>query len=129
MNSVPILSGVWHCMSALDLRQMIEEAKAEAKAEAKEAGCRAIIPRATDLCTADLDGQQCDPRIHAGSPGWDGRWDTVCEVIRDVQLHHHHVGRVYIEGGFDGASSRRSHDEGDYEPSISTWEVTVWERG
>jgi len=113
--------------SAAELRTAIANAKREALKDAQACGCKRIFPRDTNLATTDSRGQ-CDPRVEAEGPGFDGRWESVVELVQEVERSYPNVTSVYISGGFDGAESKAFYEACDYEPLIGEWTVEVWER-
>ena len=93
-----------------------------ARREALGQGWKRVKSRGTFLCTADRDGQ-CWPMREAEEIRWDGTLKQIQAVIEKVEVDHPSVLTVYIAGGFNG------YDYGyDYEPSVSSWDVTVWTR-
>lgn len=122
------MKGKWHFTNIQDLKAAITKARQEAEEEAKMcATC--IFPRGMNLSTAGQGGSQCPPREEANCPGWKRTWKEVAEVVADVEANYPHVRQVYISGGYDGADSIRSRWVDDnYDPWVSSWGVTIWER-
>ena len=49
-------------------------------------------------------------------------------MVVEVEKKHPEVAKVVVEGGYDGADTLQGREDGDYEPWVASWQVTVWEK-
>lgn len=103
-------------------------AEVQARAEAREVGSAFVRSRGTFLCTANDRGDQCAPAPEAEAQEWDGTKAEIEHLVDDVQVRHPEVVEIYVAGGFDSAERLTDFNNGDYEPWVSSWHVTVWRR-
>lgn len=122
------MSGTWHFSSLKQLNEAIANERAKALKDA-EGQFKCIYSRGTMLSTCKADGEQCEPAIEADPYLWKRTWKSIAELVALVLAKYPHVAQVYISGGYDGADSVRDRWEyGNYEPWVSSWQVTVWSR-
>jgi hypothetical protein len=125
-----IMSGNWHFTSIKDLKAAITAAREQAEDQARQQWTfPCFFARGMNLATSDHQGGQCSPRVAAECPVWRRTWKEVTKLVADVEANHPHVMEVYIEGGYDGADSIHARwVDGDYQPWVGSWFVTIWER-
>lgn len=88
-------------------------------------GC--VMSRGTFLCTLDARGQG-GPRPEAEAHSWGGSLKEIKELVALVETQYPEVTEVYLGGGYDIADSPRHYQDGDYEPSVTSWSLTLWTR-
>jgi hypothetical protein len=123
-----IMSGNWHFTSISKLNDSITAARKEAEDEARKF-YPSVRDRGYFLATADCRGP-CRPREEADDDvsRWRRTWAEVVKLVADVEAKHPHVMKVYISGGYDGAGHHYRWTNGEYEPWVESWNVTIWER-
>jgi len=87
---------------------------------------RCVFSRGTWLSTADAKGNQCDPSPEAACHKWNGSKKEIDMLISFVKGNYPDVARIYISGGYDGATSLTAYYNEDYEPWVSYWSEDVW---
>lgn len=120
--------GRWHQTNIRNLKEAIKEARASADEEAR--GQHPWVrSRGTFLATLDFARNQCRPFVEAEAVFWRGTWKEITDAVRLVIDQHPNVAEVYIAGGYDGAESYNAlWVDDNYEPWVSSWNVTVWTR-
>jgi len=119
-------TGKWYFNSITAIKDAVAEARAEAIKDARGYPC--VYSRGTFLATIDPDGQ-CAPAPEAECPVWKGSMREINELVDEVLKDYPKVTEIYIAGGYDGADSPIAYREwGDYDPWVSAWSVTIWER-
>ena len=120
-----------HFPKFADLRDAVKQARDYARHTATKDGRAAGMPfvrsRGTFLATLDGHGQS-RPYPEAEAIEWDGTQRDIDKSIALVEADYPDVTEVYIAGGFDTASTLQGFNDGDYEPWMSSWQVTVWTR-
>ncbi len=121
------MSGNWHFTSIKDLKAAITAAREQAEDQARKF-YPSVRDRGYRLATASCRGP-CRPREEADDVSiWRRTWAEVAKLVADVEAKHPHVMEVYISGGYDGADHNDRWTNGEYEPSVESWIVTIWER-
>lgn len=115
-------------LTATGIRAFVQDERDAARKEATESGYKVIRSRGTFLCTADHRGDQCRPSEEAGCPKWKGTISEIHKLLYMIAKDYPNVAEVYISGGYDGGDSLRDIWDGDYEPWISAWHLTIWKR-
>ncbi len=123
------MSGNWHFTSISKLNDAITAARKEAEDLARKF-YPSVRDRGYFLATSDHQGRQCRPREAADDDvsRWRRTWAEVTKLVADVEAKHPHVMTVYMSGGYDGAGHHYYWMHGEYEPSVESWEVTIWKR-
>jgi hypothetical protein len=98
-----------------------------ARDDGRAAGMPFIRSRGTFLATLDARGQAL-PYPEADAIEWRGTRTEIEDAIALVTAKYPDVTEVYIAGGFDTAARLQDFTDGDYEPWMSSWNVTVWTR-
>lgn len=112
--------------SFAEIKNEVYDARKEAVKEAHRA-YKFAVSRGTFLATLNQFGQ-CDPRPEAECPAWRGTLKEIKNLITLVEAKYPDVTKIYIAGGYDGSNSLYDYNLGEYEPWVSSWEVTVWKR-
>ena len=122
------MSGTWHFSSLKQLNEAIAKQRDDALREARNQ-FKCVFSRGTMLSTCKSNGEQCEPAVEADPHLWKRTWKEIAELVALVLDKYPLAAEVYISGGYDGSDSVRGRwTDGNYEPWISSWEVTVWSR-
>lgn len=114
-------------LTSIGIRAFVGEEREAAKKDA-ECDYKVVRSRGTFLCTSNFAGAQCEPSAEATCPKWSGNISEVRDLLAVVERFYPEVAEIYISGGYDGADSLTDMFEGKYDPWVSNWHLTVWER-
>lgn len=118
--------GKWKFKSLNELWEEVKKAREEARREALDFRMPFIWSRGLILSTRDKKGDQCSPWPEAEGCTWKNMREIKGLVKRIEEGQFKDVEEIYISGGFDTADSMQDYRDGNYEPWISSWSVTVW---
>jgi len=96
----------------------------------KEARAESPFPksRGTFLGTSNERGG-CHPVYEGEAIEWDGTKKSLDALVALVIAEYPQATTVYVMGGYDGYETFADQlEHGDYDPSVSVWEVTYWTR-
>jgi hypothetical protein len=113
-----------------EIQEAVRAARADAEREARKAcGRGTFVSRGSSFRGIDAKGDVV--LGEAESWMWAGTGKALVEAIDEVRYDLKRTGAVAlsIEGGFNFAENPRALADGEYDPWVSEWSVTVWKRG
>ena len=110
------------------LKEAVTCARDTAAVEARR--CAPFVwSRGTWFITAGTGNQgRVRPCDESGGHYWRGTKQEITKLISEVLLSYPEVQEIVLQGGYDGGQQMSDRDDGNYEPWVSEWEVTLWKR-
>lgn len=112
--------------SLSEIKSAVQEARAAAEREARESCGRGVLQsRGCSLRIVDAKGNLI--KGEAESWMWSGTGKSLLDAVMEARYDKDAV-ELEISGGFNYAETPRALADGQYDPWVSDWGVTVWKR-